>query len=384
MTAQTAVLRQTAALPVGLLGDAERREVVAARRDAVLRELALGHDAPGSGRRSRGRRRPSRGPRPARAPRPAGSCPCAKRPRLPEGVKTTSASAGSLTVPAQAPRRVPARSRPARRRPSRPPRRPAVAEPEAARGSSRSTPGSPGPLPISTSAAMTAWRTSACSGLVMADVIPDAMAMARNAPLIPLRFGRPKEMFEAPQVVFTPSSSCSRRTSAKTCRPAPPMAPMGMTSGSTTMSEAGMPWSAAMRTIFSATAKRTSGSSEMPGLVVRDGHHGGAVLRHQRQHLLQPLVLTGHRVHQRLALVRGQARLQRGHDGGVDGQRQVGQRLHELDGLGQDRGLVRQRDAGVHVEHVRARRHLRVRVGDDGGEVPRPSSPRPASCGRSG
>src|SRR5262245_9101019 len=38
----------------------------------------------------------------------------------------------------------------------------------------------------------------------------------------------------------------------------------GMTSGSTTTSLAGMPWSAARSTIFFATAKRTSGSSEIP------------------------------------------------------------------------------------------------------------------------
>ena len=39
--------------------------------------------------------------------------------------------------------------------------------------------------------------------------------------------------------------------------------PMGITNGSTTMSWAGMPKSAARSTIFLATAKRTSGSSEM-------------------------------------------------------------------------------------------------------------------------
>ena len=71
-------------------------------------------------------------------------------------------------------------------------------------------------------------------------------------------------MLDAPQVVFTPSSSRKRRTSAKTCKPAVPIAPIGMTSGSTTMSCAGMPKSAARSTIFLATAKRTSGSSEMP------------------------------------------------------------------------------------------------------------------------
>ena len=81
---------------------------------------------------------------------------------------------------------------------------------------------------------------------------------------MPWRFGRPKEMFEAPQVVLTPSSSRRRRTSVKTWWPAVAMAPIGMTSGSTTMSWAGMPKSAARWTIFLATAKRTSGSSEMP------------------------------------------------------------------------------------------------------------------------
>ena len=91
-------------------------------------------------------------------------------------------------------------------------------------------------------------------------------------------------MFDAPQVVLTPSSSRSRRTSRKTWRPALPIAPMGITSGSTTMSSFGMPWSAARETILRATSKRTSGSSEMPGLVVRDRDHGGAVLRDQRKH----------------------------------------------------------------------------------------------------
>ena len=39
---------------------------------------------------------------------------------------------------------------------------------------------------------------------------------------------------------------------------------MGMTSGSTTMSSRGIPWSAARSTIRFATAYRTSGSIEMP------------------------------------------------------------------------------------------------------------------------
>ena len=82
--------------------------------------------------------------------------------------------------------------------------------------------------------------------------------------MIPSRLGSPNEMFEAPQVVFTPSSSRSRRTRWNTWRPAEPIAPMGITRGSTTTSSLGIPWSAARCTIFRATSKRTSGSSLMP------------------------------------------------------------------------------------------------------------------------
>ena len=71
-------------------------------------------------------------------------------------------------------------------------------------------------------------------------------------------------MFEAPQVVFTPNSSRRRRTNVNTCIPALPIAPTGITSGSTTISWAGIPKSEARSTIFFATANLTSGSSEMP------------------------------------------------------------------------------------------------------------------------
>ena len=96
-------------------------------------------------------------------------------------------------------------------------------------------------MPISTLAARTASISCGRQGFMMAEVMPAAMAIGRKAALTAWRWGRPKEMFEAPQVVFTPSSSRSRRTSAKTCRPAVPIAPIGMTSGSTTMSAALMP-----------------------------------------------------------------------------------------------------------------------------------------------
>ncbi len=118
--------------------------------------------------------------------------------------------------------------------------------------------------PFITFAAMIAVISSPCSGFMIAEVMPAPAAMARNVALSACRLGRPNEMFEAPQVVFTPSSSRRRRIRRSAAAPAEPSAPTGMTSGSTTTSAVGMPWSAARCTIFSATAKRTSGSSEMP------------------------------------------------------------------------------------------------------------------------
>jgi hypothetical protein len=43
------------------------------------------------------------------------------------------------------------------------------------------------------------------TGFIIADVIPAAIAIGKNALLKPWRFGSPNEMFDAPQVVFTPS-----------------------------------------------------------------------------------------------------------------------------------------------------------------------------------
>ena len=98
----------------------------------------------------------------------------------------------------------------------------------------------------------------------MADVIPAPIAIGKKALLIPCRFGNPNETFDAPQVVFTPNSSRNLRTSVNTCLPAVAIAPMGITRGSTTISLAGIPKSEARSTIFLATAKRISGSSEIP------------------------------------------------------------------------------------------------------------------------
>jgi len=90
---------------------------------------------------------------------------------------------------------------------------------------------------------------------------------------------------------------------------------MGMTSGSTTTSRAGMPWSIARSTIFFATAKAHVRIFGYPGLVVGNRDDRGTVLLDQRQYALQTLILAGHRIDQRLALVDGKPGLERGDDG---------------------------------------------------------------------
>ena len=73
-----------------------------------------------------------------------------------------------------------------------------------------------------------------------------------------------KEILDAPHVVFTLSSFLSFFTNSNTCWPAVAIAPIGITSGSTTMSAGGMPKSEALSTIFFATLNLTSGSSDIP------------------------------------------------------------------------------------------------------------------------
>src|SRR5690625_1090511 len=99
-------------------------------------------------------------------------------------------------------------------RPSRPP-----AASSAAAGSRnfRIQRPQPGSTPFMTLAAMIPTISSWRRGFMIADVMPAPAAMARKAALRPWRWGRPKEMLEAPQVVLTPSSSRRRRSRAKTC-----------------------------------------------------------------------------------------------------------------------------------------------------------------------
>ena len=96
--------------------------------------------------------------------------------------------------------------------------------------------------------------SSACSGFMIAEVMPAPIIIGRKAALRPRRLGRPNEKFEAPQLVLTFSSSRRRRSRCISCAPASLIAPTGMTSGSTTTSSRGMPKSAARSTIFLATA----------------------------------------------------------------------------------------------------------------------------------
>ena len=119
------------------------------------------------------------------------------------------------------------------------------------------------------------------------------------------------------------------------------------------------------------------------GFVVGDRDHRGAVFLHQRQHALQALLFAGDRIDQRLALVDREPRLERLDDRGVDRQGNVDGLLHQLDAFGEDARLVGERNAGVDVEHLRARLDLSQRVGDDAANSrPAPSRPR-ATCARS-
>ena len=58
-----------------------------------------------------------------------------------------------------------------------------------------------------------ALRISDSSGFVMAHVRPAPIAIDKKAAPRTGRFGSPKEILEAPQIVFTPSSSRILRTS---------------------------------------------------------------------------------------------------------------------------------------------------------------------------
>ena len=216
---------------------------------------------------------------------------------------------------------------------------------------------------------MTAWRTPSAIGLVMAEVRPDAMAMLRNAPLMPSRFGRPK---------LTLRRAAGRVDLELVAQPAEDAEDLAAGTGQ-------RPDRHEQRVDDDVLARDAvvGGALDDPlgdrepdvrvhrdaGLVVADRDDRAAVLLDQRQDALEALLLAGHAVEQGLALVDGETGLERLDDRRIDRQREVGQRLDELDRLGQDRRLVGQRDAGVDVEHVRAGLDLGDRVALDPREV---------------
>ena len=106
-----------------------------------------------------------------------------------------------------------------------------------------------------------------------------------------------------------------------------------------------------------------------PRLVVADRHDRRAVLPDQWENPFEALVLAGDAVHERLAAIDREPRLERLDDRAVDREWQVGERLDELDRLREDGRLVGQRDAGVDVEHVRAGLDLGDHVALDPAEV---------------
>jgi hypothetical protein len=120
--------------------------------------------------------------------------------------------------------------------------------------------------------------------LVIAEVMPAPIAIARKAAFMPCRFGRPKEMLEAPQVVLTLSSSRSRRIRRKTARPAWPMrADRHHQRIDDARRTADAVVGGALHDLLG-HLEADIGILGDAGLVVGDGDDRGAVLLDQRQH----------------------------------------------------------------------------------------------------
>ena len=177
-------------------------------------------------------------------------------------------------------------------------------------------------------------------------------------------------MFEAPSVMLRPNSSRIRLIVSSVVTTACGSAPTVIASGSMTMSSSGIsysPWTISTRRLQ--ISSRSPAVWGMPVSSFDEADDRGAVLLDERQHPLEPLVLAGDGVDERLALVDGEAGLERLDDGGVDADRQVGVLLHEHDRARQEVGLVGERHAHVDVEDVRAHGHLLLDVLDDLREV---------------
>ena len=96
---------------------------------------------------------------------------------------------------------------------------------------------------------------------MIALVRPAVIAIGSQAAPRVCRSGMPNETLEAPQVMFTPNSSRMRRMHSIVTRELPVSAPIGMASGSITMSAWAMPYSVvATRMIFAVRSRRLSAS----------------------------------------------------------------------------------------------------------------------------
>ena len=104
-------------------------------------------------------------------------------------------------------------------------------------------------------------------------------------------------------------------------------------------------------------------------VVVRERDHRGAVTCDDRQDRLEPLVLAGDGVDERLALVRAEPGFERLDHRRVDAERQIGQALDERDRRAHQLDLVGERIADVDVEHVGAAGNLLRDVQLDAGQV---------------
>ncbi len=115
--------------------------------------------------------------------------------------------------------------------------------------------------PRNTSAALTASTICGVRASVIALVRPLAIAIGSHTELRVWRAGMPKDTLDAPQVMFTPKSSRMRRIVSNVTSVVPVSAPIGMASGSMTMSALAMPYSSvATRMIFSVSTRRLSAS----------------------------------------------------------------------------------------------------------------------------
>src|SRR5215472_19350205 len=95
---------------------------------------------------------------------------------------------------------------------------------------------------VSRSAALTAWTSCNDLASMMALVSPLVIAIGRNAAPIEPRSGIPNDTFDAPSVMFTPSSSRSSSMVSSVRSTSEVSAPTGMASGSITMSSIAMPY----------------------------------------------------------------------------------------------------------------------------------------------